>query len=317
MTRTHILMLPALLSVACGDAPPSETLCSGSSGPTVLMGSATQYLTGSGTTRDLQVSGTATHTEHLTIRRVLVAGVAAQSVTPNFATWSATIPAATLAALATNSMVTITAEALDACNRSAPIATLGPIPWNTQPKVELKVAIPGGRTFLPASGAVPAELTVTANPEAAGATAVVSVSAPGVNTQTLNVPLSSNGTNPASGVTLLRLTAAASYLVSVALDGRQDATLVNAAGAPSLLPGSLVLVPGGSGSISATSDGDVDECTVVASGQATATKTRIDPRRIDIAIDATKAADGDRVEIACRDSYGQASAVGVAKVVKP
>ena len=321
--RNAVIGIVLLLAVGC-DSDPAEPSCNveGTITGGVIAGPTDQLVD-----KNLLVRGVATHSEGLTIRRVLVAGIAATNDGFNFDNWSATIPIDTLAGMArTSTPVTIHVAAVDACERTLEIASfmvnVDPTPGVRLTSLVITSEISGGLDYIPGSGSVPAILTITGNADAAHAAVTLSAStgsftgAPGNQ-----VTLQGDGTGPATATVLYAATTPTSQavLITASAKGQLAQTAVRVAGPPTLLPGSATLAPGQGVAVSVATQGTIQACqatparglTITSGGDLMATPGGVDTNGdhlIDIDVKADAAITSTTSStITCRDPYGQFS----------
>lgn len=191
MKPMNLLALGALLPlVACDDATRSDAAieCPSESGPFRLEDSR---ITGTlafeppaeplGRGDSIFVSGTAFHEDGLAIREVRVAGQSALREEFNFGRWTATVgyeAIVTSAPTSSEGQVTFQAVAIDACGKRYPFAVgvveVDPSPHVDVDELTISVEYPEDRGFIPATGAVPAILSITGSGRASGAVIAVS-----------------------------------------------------------------------------------------------------------------------------------------------
>lgn len=127
MTRNHLILAVSWALASC--AEPDDNRCD-ELGPLAPAGEPAVTLEPIGVstfelgTESAVVGGSATHRLGLTVRRVVVAGIDAESTSFNFGSWSATIPAATIEALVPENAtfpvnVTLGVDAFEPCSSEA------------------------------------------------------------------------------------------------------------------------------------------------------------------------------------------------------
>lgn len=319
------LLSIALVLAAC-ESDPSAPACDVAGEVTggVIAGPTEQLVDA-----DLRVRGVATHSEGRTIRRVLVAGIAATNDGFNFESWSVTLPIDTLAGLArgAGAAVTIEVAAIDACERRFELESftlnVDPTPGVRVTSLAIARAISSGLEYIPASGAVPALLTITGNPDAAHAIVKLSASAgsftgaPGDQ-----VTLQGDGAAAATATVLYSASTPTSQAVLITATAKEQIaqTTVRVAGPPTLLPGSASLAPGQEVAVTVLTQGTVQACqaspaqglSITSGGQdLMATPGGVDvngDQLVDIRVEAAPSLTGAvSSTVSCRDPYGQAS----------
>ncbi len=306
--------------------PPADTIdCS-----EILPNSVQVTITGGPTSEevdeDLVVTGTASHDAGLTVRSLSVAGVAATNDSFNFQTWTATVPYATLLSLSEDSedgSATLWTEATDACllsyEREAFTVLVDQDPGIEVGELALTLELPGEASFLPIDGTTAAVVTLTANPEAAGAVATLGASLGSFSgSDTLSLTLAGDGLNAASAQAVFSATAEGSALLTAAAGGLVASQAVQIAGPPTLIPSEVTLDPGEQFALTVFTDGDVATCSAGYAQGVTVTSGGDDLTESDTAEDS----DGDghvdllisvsedleeeaTVSVSCADSYGQ------------
>lgn len=259
-----LFLIPFVL-LACDDAndAPAEIDCPSSTGPFRLEDSR---ITGTiafdppgeplGRGDSLFVSGTAFHEDGLAIREIRIAGVAATRDEFNFARWSATVPYESIVTSAPTAagQVSLEAVAIDACGKRYPfggaIVEVDPTPHIDVANLTVTVEYPEERTFIPASGSVPAIITIVGSGRAAGA--YVSVSADSGDLRGLDessqVILAAPPGETDSGTASLIFTPseAGTTTIVVTVEDKLAVALVRVVGPPTLSPRRATLVPGSS-----------------------------------------------------------------------
>jgi hypothetical protein len=318
------LTLLALAPLNGCDSDPDQTDCAvaGTITGGVVSGRTDQLVD-----TDLRVRGVATHSEARTIRRILVAGIAATNDGFNFDNWSVTIPIDTLAGMTTaNAPVTIKVIAVDACQRTFELdsfmVNVDATPGVRVTSLELAVGISSGLDYIPANGSVPAVLTITGNADAAHAIVTLSAT-PGTFTGAPGnrVTLQGDGTASAVATVLYSATTATSQAVLITATAKNQlaSTTIRVAGPPTLLPSSATLESGQHVGVTVLTQGTVDECqasparglSITSGGDLMKTPGGVDANG-DQLIDIDVTADAPLAEAAsstvtCRDPYGQAS----------
>ncbi len=304
---------------------PTAPACEGGAAPTVTIDDT---LSGEPVAGDLTLTGTVTSSGNRAIRRVDVAGVRAKSAGFNFETWSVVIPIATLRAMTDGQqMAQVVAVAHDACDeegRSDPL----PIPVADQAGVVrqlmLEVLPPGGASFFPANGAVPAVVRVLAASSSAGGTVHLETTRgtfdSGESATDLVLQQTGSSGNNASASALLTSSEAGDATITATGGGQTAQKTVTAAGPPVFSVPSVTLQPGQEITIRVSSDGQVEQCQANASDALTATIDGADlsmgPHTVhaptaEIHLVAGTTTAEQRVSIQCSDVFGQ-SATAVA-----
>jgi len=322
MRNVTLPILGMLWLAACEDTP-TELECENSTA--VVTGQVTSGETAQVVSRDLTVRGTAQHGGNLTIRQVLVAGIPATNGGFNFETWSAIVPVGALAALPVgeDGRSTVEVKATDACLRTHTLTTFAvrvdPNPEVEVQSLDLGVTLPGSESYLPATGSIPAVLTLTANAEAANAT--VTLTAPlgtfqGTNNNQLL--LAGDRQSPARGNALFIPGAPGTVVITATAKERTDVATVKVAGPPKLVPSGATLAPGQTVRVTVLTEGRIAACQATPAAGLTVTSGTVDltstPGAEDVTQDgfididvsaASDAATAASASISCRDPYGQ------------
>lgn len=318
----RIIPLLAIIAIAGCDSDPTEPTCPGTGTVTggVISGQTDQTVE-----TDLVVRGVATDTSGLTIRRVLVAGIPALNNGFNFEQWSATIPIDTLAGmarLAGSTTATVDVQAINACDV---MSDLGSFTVTVDPTPGVRVTsltfnppiIPSGLGYVPANGAISAELQLVANPDAAGATATLDTSV-GMFSPGNTVRLEGDGTAQATATVLFSAMTPTSQvaLITATAKGQLAHTTVQVAGPPTLIPGTATLTSGQAIGVTIQTPGTIEEChatpatglTIKAgadgSGPDLMTTGTGDIRAFLVTADASVTTAVSST-VTCRDPYGQ------------
>jgi len=333
MNRSIYLSLLGTLFFAPACAPPGTIDCD-VSGETRVSASAGDP--DAVVTADLQFVGVTTQSEGFAIRSVTVGGLQATSVDFDFASWSVTLPfgmlktlpAALPAGAPDADVVTVSVPviAMDACGKSSSTSVMVKVARRPQIHVDtltMTPQYPGGQIYIPANGLFPLILTLTANPEGAGAQATLSSTAGGTfggDGAQQTVVLSGDGTAGASATTFFSSTQPGVTVLSASSKMTTSVLPVRVAGPPTLFPSVATLSPGQGIRVTVSTEGAIHQCSAtpvadvsVLSGvhDLMVTPTAIDVSGdgkvdIDITVAATlkKAA---TLTITCSDPFGQFS----------
>lgn len=326
------------LVAACDDAADQEreVVCPSESGPFRLEDSR---ITGTlefeppaeplGRGDTLLVTGTAFHEDGLAIREVRVAGATATRDEFNFGRWSATISyeaVVTASPTSAESQVEIQAVAIDACGKRYPfgVATVevDPSPHVDVDELSITVEYPEGIDFIPASGAVPAIVTIVGTGRAAGA--VVAVTSDVGELRGLdeggNVVLGAPAGETDVGTATLVFSAddPGTATVAATVEDKLAVALVRIEGPPTLSPRRATLVPGASIEVDVAGATDVrctatpDDDLVVAhfdaplSGDPMPLEVDEGGRRVLVVSAAAEPVQLEtEVVVACTDDFGQ------------
>jgi hypothetical protein len=310
----NLAFLSALIALSCS-APNDDAECDGeielsvsSSVPDVVSG-------------PLVFQGTAVPTRNVNIRSVNVAGVEAELSSFNFRTWTATIPFEALLALQPTDGkapddVEVPVAAVPACGTAA--STRVPVHLNRHPEIAvssltLAAAFSGEHPYLPANGSASAVLTLSANPEARGATVMVRATGEGHFSgagKLLPLVLAGDGASASMATALVNGDGAGSvFLTASSSAAFAEPLKIDTAVAPKLFPPTAELAPGQSLIVLVEKQLAAQNvsCTVHAEKGLTVTPASDMSSFTLVAADAL----ADRVEatIECRDDYGQATSV--------
>ncbi|WP_437300220.1 hypothetical protein [Sorangium sp. So ce426] len=272
---------------------------------------------------DLLVRGTAEHSADLTIRNIMVAGVAATRDAFNFRSWTATVPLAVLRSLppGEGGLVSVPVVATDACEEEARadfLVNLG-IPVEN---LALVRTYPDGEGYIPANGKFHATLVITAAPAAAGARVTFQTSEGGSLGATVanQVVLAGDGTaNAVATATFTSTRPGRAWVTATAGDASAAPVEILVADRPSLFPSSSALRPSQAIRVTADTEGRVESCqatpaqgiTVTSAGHdlmagAAAAEDEDGDGRVDIEVKAADTLTGPvSVTVACRDPFGQ------------
>lgn len=318
------LLVLSLFAASC-QSDPSAPACDGQGTVTgkVISGPTDQLVD-----KDLRVRGVATHSEGLTIRRVLVDGIPATNDGFNFENWSVTLPIDLLAGMtaSNNPAITIKAEAIDVCDVRSMLdaftVQVDATPGVRVTQLAIQHSIASGLDYIPANGNVPAILTITANADAAHAVVTLAASIGTFSGATANqVTLQGDGTASATATVLFSATTSTSreVLVTGSAKGMLAQTVVRVAGPPRLTPGTATLAPGQSIPVTVTTAGVLASCQAspaaglsIKSGGVDLMSTPVGDTNGDQQIDIVVKADPGLTAavastITCRDPYGQFS----------
>lgn len=201
------------------------------------------------------VSGTSFHEDGLAIREVRIAGISATRDEFNFGRWTASVTyeaIVTAGPTSTEGQVEFQAVAIDACGKRYPFAAaivgVDPSPHVDVDDLVVTVEYPQERTFIPASGAVPAIITITGSGRAAGA--IVTVTSDSGSLRGLDdlghVILAAPPDETESGSAALIFTPseAGTATIVVTVEDKLAVALVRVEGPPTLSPRRATLVPG-------------------------------------------------------------------------
>jgi hypothetical protein len=321
------LLAAALLVASCGEPPVFEAEC-GAVSP--VFGEITRGIQSDAVGADLIVSGTAVHPNGLAIRNIAVGGIQAENSGFNFDRWTVTLPFDQLQALAAlnaeGNTATIDVSAVDVCNIESDLGSFE-IDVDDSPGIEVAslaigVVIPGDENHIPVGGDVPALLTIEANPEAAGASVLLTSSAgtfQGVE-EGGAVTLVGDGLNPAAATVFFSASEPGVAVITAASEGQLAQTFVSVAGAPSFIPASGSLSSGQSISVAGLTDGRFATCSATPSEAFEVRADDVDlvrqPQdfidngdgRVDVVITAAdEVLESDEVTVICVDVYGQAN----------
>ncbi len=304
-------------SLGCLDAVAADPLFTGA----ILTGQPVEPVAG-----DLELTGTLEHTENFAIRRVSVAGVAAENLDYNFSRWKVTIPVGTLNLAKPDpatGVVTLAAEAVDVCERRAVFDSLDVVAAGALGKnvtrLALELSYPDGQDYAPTTVARAVEVTVRANVEAAGG--VVGLRFDGEAVGTISgagsVALVADGEDATAQTTAYVTSAGTQLLLGEIAQTRAQAQL-RAVGPPALVPNEVTLSAGQSQRVTVVTDGRVERCWASGSSGVSVTSGEADLMLeeggtdltgdgsvdIDIAVDVGVDAQGS-VTIRCEDVFGQ------------
>lgn len=323
MRRYTSFCLLLCMACACGDLSLSpdqdlEEVCQDDSAAITVEATAGG---GEAVNQDLPVQGVASHADNIAIREILVAGIPARNDGFNFKSWSALVPLQTLKGLRVkdSDTVPLPITARDACGKEASASFEVRLGVPVQ-RLDMAADYPGDEMFLPADGTTALALTITAEPEAAGAQvkleATEGASFAGVVEG--SVTLSGDKKSPASASVLFTAKTEGLTVITASVDKATRILPVRVAGPPSLLPPSATLAPGQTITVTADSDGRVRDCqaapaagvSVTSGGRdLMATPAAVDESgdgNPDIKIAAAKDVAGQvSVTVTCRDPFGQ------------
>ena len=219
----------------------------------------------------LFVSGTAFHEDGLAIREIRVAGASATREEFNFGRWTATVSyeqIVTAGPTSAEGQVAFEAVAVDACGKRYPfgsvVVDVDPSPQIDVDVLTIGIEYPEDLGFLPATGAVPAIVTISGSGRAAGA--VVQVTSDvgelrGLDESGSVVLAAPAGETEAGAATLLFFAAApGTAVIAATVEDKLAVGLVRIEGPPILSPRRATLVPGSSLEVDVSGATDV-RCT--------------------------------------------------------
>lgn len=276
----------------------------------------------------LVLAGTAFHEDGLAIREVRVAGALAQRDAFNFGRWTASISyeAIVSSAPTTNGQVTLEAVAVDACGVRYPFARfvvpVDPTPDIDVASLSLAVEYPSGLDFIPASGAVPAIVTVTGTGRAVGASVQVALDAGDARGlddvgQLVLAGTAGQLANGSASFLYYGSRPGTATLIATAED-KLAVALVTVAGPPALAPRLATLTPGSAIAIGVSGEGDIS-CVARASSDLPVTWDEValdieptlierdaDGRRELLAVASLEpTVESVEVVVTCSDAFGQ------------
>ena len=187
--------------------------------------------------------------------------------------------------------------------------------------LELNVALPDGRDYLPADGSERAVITVAATGRPGGAHVMMHASSGTFEGLTDgNAVLGGTGAQ-AQAVVLFAAEKQGTALITATSGQTMAVASIAVAGAPVIAPAGAALLPGQTLTVVALSDGRIATCSASASPglAAVAGGAALSPIPAPVGADATgataitlsaelDATPGDMVELTCFDDYGQAGA---------
>jgi len=252
--------------LACDDATdaPAELECPSEPGPFRLEDSR---VTGTlafdppaeplGRGDTLFVTGTAFHEDGLAIREVRVAGATATREEFNFGRWSAAVSyeqIVTSGPTSAQGQVVFEAVAIDACGKRYPfgavVVDVDPSPQIDVDALSVGIEYPEDLGFLPATGAVPAIVTIVGSGRAAGAVVQVTSDTGELRglDETGGVVLAAPAGEAEVGQATLLFFASAPGTATIAatVEDKLAVGLVRIEGPPTLSPRRATLVPGSS-----------------------------------------------------------------------
>jgi hypothetical protein len=326
----HLAVLTASLSLFAGacDDETTDTTCGGMVDLVVVSPAADAVVS-----TDLVITGTATQTEGRAIRRILVGGFSAENTGFNFDAWTATVPLSVLLSAKDPGAGTATLEieAFDSCTSPESSGSLALVVLlDDEAGVEiddlqLEVDYPGAESYLPANGENPAKVTISAGPQAHGATirleADDGLELDGVDSVKL---VSDADGADAEAVVLVTASSPGNFLLVAEGKDANDVQSLRAAGAPLMFPPALELAPGQTAGITVDTEGRVSSCQATPATGVTVTSGGIDisitpnavdvdgDERVDLRVTVDAAlVDPAAVTITCLDPFGQAASAQV------
>jgi hypothetical protein len=324
---TRLIPLVALFGCLDTSGPTTEVDCAALTGG--VTGQVLQGPTEDAVEADVLVTGHLAHLDGLSIRYLTVAGVSATDDGFNYDSWSATVPYATLVALADDtSSVTVDVVAVDACDATYTVSSF-PVMVNLTPDVsitslDVALELPGSASYLPPDDITPAIVKIVGDDDAAGA--VVQLEAThgrfvGGDGENAVVLTGSQGFG-ARATVLYYADTAGTILITATAEGLVEVATVAVAGPPTLVPPSAELGPGDKVDVAVFTDGAVTQCTASFTSDMTAVSGGVDlmtfaaandsnaDGRIDFTVSAeTGLLDAQEVRVTCEDLFGQ-SVVG-------
>lgn len=321
MNRTLLFVSLGAALLAC-NPPDTELQCP--VGGDRVRGTAVASTLSTETGSVLRVQGTAEHQDGLSIQRIVVGDFEASpdEGAYNFSRWTVEIP--TFLIGEAGSIVKLEAAAVDACENRSVFDTVeaSVTPPRSVTALTVNIDYPGEETYLPATLAVPAAITVSATGDAHGVPvelAAEEASFLGAPGSTLTVKLEDAGgdENAASATAYVTANAPGDLLVTASALGRLAKQTLRVAGPPTIFPGSGTLLAGGEYDLDVLTDGRLDGCEVFAppsvvvayDGSAIEGGTTFDLSRgedieLNVEVDADLAEETE-LRVTCRDAFGQ------------
>lgn len=271
---------------------------------------------------DLVVSGTLDAPANATVYRVAVNGIDATQSSPDFRNWTATIPLAVLVAGAQKGVVSLSAVAVSNCGSAPSVLDTRSVKVSETPgivvsRLAIISTLASGVDYLPASAPGSALLTITANPEAAGAS--VSTVATGGTLSAAQATLSGDGVVDATAQVLLAASTPGVATVTAMAQGQAAVRTVLVVGAPTFAPDGTALKSGDSLRVTVVTTGRVTSCQATpARGVHVTSGPDSDLMRgtggvdltndqlidLDISVDRTLV-EPTTTTLSCRDPWGQ------------
>lgn len=271
---------------------------------------------------DLVVRGVIVAPPNATVYSVQVGGINATNAGIDFDTWTVTLPIAVLAGQADGGKVTITANAKTNCGSAmSPVGSMdvevNPMPGTIVSQLALTVALPNGQSYLPSTISAKAIVTVTGNPQGAGASTTLATSSGTITPE--QVVLSGDGTANAVGYALFSSTVPGTAVLTATAMGQAASTSVVVIGPPTFAPDGSHIRAGNGLRVTVLTTGNISSCQAtpipgmhVTSGPQSdlmAGTGGIDQTMdglidIDITVDSPLAVSA-QTTLSCRDSFGQ------------
>lgn len=331
--------LIALLALACDDVTKSDVDidCPSSDGPFTIDNSR---VTGTisfdppaeplGSGDSLALTGTAFHEDELAIREVRVAGENAARDQFNFGRWSASVPyesIVTSAPTSADNQVTFTAVAIDACGKRYPFAE-AVVTVDPSPNIDVDVLTVGVEypeeelDFIPATGSVPALISITGTGRAAGAVVTVTSdtgSLRGLEDDGTVVLAGAGGETDVGRATLVfSPSEAGTATIAATVEDKLAVGLVRVVGPPELAPRRATLAAGSDIEVDLSGATDI-RCTASSSEDLSVTHFDAplsnDPMTIEldegnrrvllVSAAAEPLGTDDEVVVSCSDDFGQ------------
>jgi len=303
----HLLAL-ALACVTPPQAPDCSTVGA-------ITGDATATLLDDGS---LNVRGTALHPDALAMRGVWVGE---QPATPdgfNYSAWSASLSARELLALSDGTTAVLEITTSDVCVDRGLLTTLTVDLPRDPPhldRLSVELALPGGRTYLPADGSASAAVDLRANPEAAGL--IAHVSSAGGSAEATEGTLALGDDGDAHWVTTWSADTAGPAVLAATVGAELRSAAILVVGPPLFLAYTAEIGPGAAMQLQVDpGQGSFGACS--ASGELGVSSGGRDLKQTDggadldgdglLDLSVTAALDsspGQQALIACWDAYGQ------------
>jgi hypothetical protein len=212
---------------------------------------------------DLVVRGVINAPANATVYSVQVGGVDATNAGIDFETWTVTLPLTVLAGQAKDGRVTITANARTNCGAAmSPVGSMevevDSMPGTLVSQLALTATLPNSQSYLPSTGTTSAIVTVTANPQAAGASATLATSSGTITPA--QVPLAGDGTANAVGYALFSSTVAGTALLTATAMGKAANVSIIVAGPPTFAPDGNHIRAGNGLRVTVLTMGKVSSC---------------------------------------------------------
>lgn len=271
---------------------------------------------------DLVVRGVIAVPPNATVYSVQVGGIDATNAGIDFDTWTVTVPLTVLAGQAKDGKVTITANARTNCGSAmSPVGSMevevNSMPGTLVSQLALTATLPNAQSYLPSTVSASAIVTVTGNPQAAGASTTLATSFGTITP--VQVTLAGDGTANSVGYALFSSTVPGTAVLTATAMGQAASTSIVVIGPPTFAPDGNHIRAGNSLRVTVFTTGKVSSCQAtptpgmhvtsgpqsdLMAGTGGVDQTMDGLIDIDITVDSPLAVSA-QTTLSCHDPFGQ------------